>query len=274
MSRVSFSTATLLLFTAVGGCRDAGTGPQSSAVAFASPAGAGPYELVDLGTLGGTSSTAKDVNNRGQVVGSSATAAGTSHAFLWEDGVMTDLGTLGGEWSDATDVNASGQIVGHSADASGTSRAFLWTGGVMQDLGPAVNFRTVRLNASGQVTWSAPQPDGTSHAVLWTDGVLQDLGTLGGASEAEAINDVGEVVGSSNDHAFLWDGAVMQDLGSLGNSAWAADVNNEGQVVGASYTPGPEPRLHALVWIDGQMIDIGTPTPTGWRSTTTDRSRA
>jgi len=130
----------------------------------------------------------------------------------------------------------------------------------MQDLGPAVSYRPVRLNTPGQVAWSAPQPDGTSHAVVWTDGVLQDLGTLGaGGSDAQAINDFGQVCGGSNDHAFLWDGSVMRDLGSLGNLAWAADVNNDGVVVGASYTSGPDPRLHALVWSDGQMIDIGTP---------------
>ena len=52
--------------------------------------------MTDLGTLGGTYSWAFDINDRGQVVGYSGTAAGDQHAFLYGDGAMTDLGTLGG----------------------------------------------------------------------------------------------------------------------------------------------------------------------------------
>jgi len=42
-----------------------------------------PPKMVDLGTLGGISSTANGITKHGQVVGSSTTASHQDHAVLW-----------------------------------------------------------------------------------------------------------------------------------------------------------------------------------------------
>ena len=93
--------------------------------------------MVDLGTLGGRTSCANDVNDRGCIVGVSQTG-GTdrrgqpiTHAFLrTQDGGMLDLGTLGGEHSAAVAVSDEKGgilwIAGHSHDASARMRAALW----------------------------------------------------------------------------------------------------------------------------------------------------
>jgi probable HAF family extracellular repeat protein len=81
---------------------------------------------VDLGTLGGTISVAFGINARGQVTGYSTTMIGTSHAFLWENGIMTDLGTLGGFSSIGKGINFWGEVVGISGTPAGPQRAFLF----------------------------------------------------------------------------------------------------------------------------------------------------
>ena len=240
------------------------------------PAAAKPQlTMIDLGTLGGSFSTAVAINNRGQVVGSSTTASGQTHAFLWEDGTMIDLGTLGGDSSEAVTINDRGQVIGFSKTASGQTHAFLWQDGALIDLGtlggPDSSARAI--NKHGWVVGSSTTASGQTHAFLWKDGVMTDLGTLGGASsEANAINDRGQVVGSSRiaasscSRAFLWEDGAMIDLGSFFTGAChpnrplpsdaALAINNRGQVVGHSGLD-IESLERAFLWEKGVMTDLG-----------------
>jgi len=120
MMRAGTLTAAALIAVAAG-CSDAPTaGPRAFPLAPSeSRAPFAVRRVVDLGTLGGVTSFAEDVNDRGHVVGSSATPAGETHAFFWRQGQgMVDLGTLGGNQSGATDVNNSDQVVGWSRTAA------------------------------------------------------------------------------------------------------------------------------------------------------------
>ncbi len=81
--------------------------------------------MTDLGTLSGSSySHARDINDSGQIVGSSA-----NHAFLYENGTMFDLNSYltpdynGWVLTDAIAINNYGDIVGYGYYGS-SQRAF------------------------------------------------------------------------------------------------------------------------------------------------------
>jgi probable HAF family extracellular repeat protein len=72
--------------------------------------------VVDLGTLGGSSSSARGLNNVGTVVGGALTENDEHHhAFVYADGVMHDLNTRisadGWELVHALAINDRGQII-------------------------------------------------------------------------------------------------------------------------------------------------------------------
>ena len=198
-------------------------------------------DIVNLGTLGGSSSGANAVNNRGQVVGGALNAipdpfsvgfpnsaplfdasgfyfsstTTQSHAFLWQDGVMRDLGTLGGPDSVAWFVNERGQVAGQSYVNSIPNPAtgfptvdpfFIAEDGKMVDVGSlgGTSSILVGLNNRGQMTGTMTLAgDQAYHPFLWSDGLLTDLGTFGGdCGQAHALNDAGVVVGWACDNQF------------------------------------------------------------------------
>ena len=108
-----------------------------------------------------------------------------------------------------------------------------------------------------------------SRAFLWSPvtGRMRDLGVLDETEQsasASAINNLGQVVGSSfshgGEHAFLWSPITrrMRDLGTLGTDhSYAEAINDLGQVAGYSSTQRLE-TTHAFIWARGEMRDLGT----------------
>ena len=154
--------------------------------------------VTDLGTLGGSNSSALGINLRGDIVGNAQDSNGFWRAFLLPVGdTMRDLGTLGGNESSATRINNRGQIAGSATLANGECHAFLYSDGVMQDLGTlaGTNSAAVGLNDYGVVVGTGPFP-----FVKYPGQPMLDLRNIAGIPyydfliSATAINNDGFIV--------------------------------------------------------------------------------
>jgi len=84
--------------------------------------------------------------------------------------------------------------------------------------------------------------------------IVTELKGPGGASAyAEGINNLGHVVGGSQQHAILWRDGLTIDLGQYQTRSTAArDINEQGQICGTYY----DGYLYGCYW-DGQWSAIG-----------------
>ena len=186
------------------------------------------HELTPL--RGYVSSDATAVNNLGIAVGYVTDANDETVAVKWSrSGAVTDLGTLpGDEYSEATGINDLGHIVG----------------------------------------FSGSEDTAVEHAVEWNaQGVITDLGAAPGEfslSDAYAINDLGEVVGSDQTGpraigASSWrhgtiDAFGLGQLDQLGSST-ATAVNDLGTIAG--YDFAIHGASDAMRWnADGSYLEL------------------
>jgi len=201
-----------------------------------------PYNIVDLGTLGGYSTEATDINNSGQVVGNSG-----DRAFLYSNGVMT---IIGGAGSYACAINDSGQVAGWNA--VGYDNGFLYSGGTW-------NYSYIQelfgddINDNGQVVGSDIR---AQSAFLYSNGVIIPLGMP--YSGFLSINESGQIVGSlrpdgtAYDRAILYENGIWTDLNDLidpmsGWTLWHANaINDYGQIVGGGVTSDGQQRAFLL----------------------------
>jgi probable HAF family extracellular repeat protein len=233
------------------------------------------YEVTQLPSLGGTSSAGFSINDRGWVAGRSNLPGNQiRHATLWRKGSLTDLGTLGSRERNSAVrwpvKNTRGLITG-----------------ISQTDKPDPN------NENWSCSAFFPAATGTGYQCLgfkWQNGVMTPLPTLGGTHGfAAGSNNSGQIVGWAENtvrdsrcvppqvlqfRPVVWgpnDGRIRQlPLLSGDSSGSATAINDRGQIVGISgicdQAVGRFTAIHAVLWEDGGVIDIGNLGGVAWHT--------
>ena len=283
-----------------------GTSFSDSYQAFVT--GANGAGMRAIPTLGGSWNKANAINDKGWVVGTSATTTSTpggdTRGFIDKGpGTTRSLGTLAGP-STATAINNNGRVVGSYTAPGDHQRGYYVnarynnTGGTMHDIGSlgGPNTRPTGVSASGQVVgeseiYPSPDPYQSYHRAFVTsthDGdnprimaqvaqIGADPTSLGHVSSAAAINDLGQIVGTTQ-NAYYTDASPFiagpdgigrrLDLHDMGEfpmaGAWQLSgkglaLNHFGQVAG-SYFYTVNMMEHAFVsGANGYgLVDVNT----------------
>lgn len=231
------------------------------------PARVPKYQLIDLGTLGGDSSYAFGINQRGDVVGQAMRADRSEHGFLRSGETMRDLGNMSNRADDSSQalhINNLGWITGSSSDnRSGETRAFLLKGTNYTDLGTLGGRFNVafRINESGQIAGASQDRGDRFRAFIFDRGKLKQITDEGRESFAYGLNNDGTVVGKIEGHdgiirAFRYDPASgVQPLGGFTEDySEARGINDSGNITGKlSGTRGWE----AFLWLNGYVVELG-----------------
>jgi probable HAF family extracellular repeat protein len=200
--------------------------------------------MTDLGTFGGQHSSAKTINDAGQVAGWFY-KSGSSRAFLWKSGVATDLGISRG----VTGINGAGRLVDNYFGTArvwtptvpnGSSGTFATLGQLPSGPDAGVESAPLGINEAGQVVGYQQETiygEGGNavsiRGVRWTNGAPQALRL----ETASASNDAGQIVGTLGGRAYLLteehlvmplltiDGGAAVTEGSSGTADAAFTVN-------------------------------------------------
>ena len=246
----------------------------------------GPVQAI--ATLPGLDfSGAFAINLNGDVVGVASSSASlynaSSQPWAFRNGQIVDLDPFNqGVYAEARAINDAGMVAGTTSFVgAGSVEGFRSVGSSIVNLPGLTGDRCrisygVGINQAGTVVGYAASPNscGDNRAVVFpaNGGAAIDLGTLGGVNgEAKAINNFGDIVGSSElstgqNRATLWNSSGPQNLGTLAGASFALDINDEGIIVG--YYLDSRNQQRACVWIGGSMYDLNTlmgSGSTGWR---------
>jgi probable HAF family extracellular repeat protein len=176
---------------------------------------------------------------------------------------ITETGSFGTTGSNPTAINNRGEAVGWSTKLlpghiAETMRCFVWDNGAPRDIGaPSFDFcQAMDVDDRGTVLAHTGYGD---QMFFWQDGVWT-FATNGIGMRMNRRNHIaGQYWNGSGFRGFLWRDGVQFEIGTFGGSiSNASAVNDKDYVVGSAAVDDRTGTVHAFVWHEGSMRDLGT----------------
>jgi probable HAF family extracellular repeat protein len=143
-------------------------------------------KFKDLTPLG--VATARDINNRGQIVGRTA----DGYAYRYSRGEVERFG-LPGDWSESWAINDLGQVTGTMNRSDDTAmHAFLYDHGTVQEIGPPYESYATTINERGQIGFNYFD-DFFGSVAIYHRGVTSPR--IWSVADPTSINNKGDLVG-------------------------------------------------------------------------------
>ncbi len=213
----------------------------------------GKFVVSGIGHASGTTSSAYNISNAGEVVGVIKSGDGSIHAFSSSQTLPLDTP------SEAYDANDFGQIVGSTTfETQGNTgpvfQATLWDTLGVTNLGSfdgRISTAYSINNAAQIVGVSTKENSELRHAALWENNTLVPMeASENEESEAFDINELGLAAGYAGNDAIIWNRDQIQlRLSGIKGRAYA--INDRGQTAGSI----DDGTIKAIFWDDD-----GTPT--------------
>ncbi len=220
------------------------------------------FKLINLGTLGGDTSSASAINDRGEIVGWSQTPDGMLHAFCYWNGLLRSLNS---NPCTATAINDAGQIVGSSLTPS-TNMLIIapplpppLTNIIPPIIPPFTN--PIVILPTNPIVIRHTNPI----VILPTTILTLSTNT---AAEEVAVTVSHQILNSSSTtnlptmtnifyipHPALFRRGSLANLFPGTNSGFASGINNRSEIVGSvNMNGGP---THAFIYRNGLTTDLG-----------------
>jgi len=231
--------------------------------------------VEDLGSLGGPSTVAADVNDSGVTVGYGVAPDGaTRRAFRRQPG--GPLVDIGGRFdqSEAVAVNEAGVAVGFTTTGTtdAVSDAVVWSAkGKMRSLGVGPDSSATDIADDGTIVGHRRGPSGPEGFVI--DGATGEVAALphahpGVPQYVTAVNGHGDVVGFEHTAGYtpvLWQGPAHTPvvLPYFGGFVTPTGINDAGDIVGTDAYDGRNLASAAVWWRAGTHERVDLPAPPG-----------
>jgi probable HAF family extracellular repeat protein len=176
---------------------------------------------------------------------------------------ITETGVFGTTGSNLTAINNRGEVVGWSTKLlpghiAETMRCFVWDNGVLRDLGTPSFDSCQAMDVTDRGVILANTGYG-GVAYVWQDGTWTQAGNGIGMRMNRNNHVAGQYWNGSGYRGFLWRDGAQFEIGTFGGSiSNAAAVNDKDYVVGTAAVNDATGTVHAYVWHEGTMRDLGT----------------